>query len=504
MIATVVTCILVGFVYFLFFYKDRWVKEQIDKIPGPKTLPLIGNVHQLRFGHEKYKRIKSLSERFGQFGVHKMKFLQFPVVFIYRAQWVELLLSSTKHIDKSDDYKYLHPWLGTGLLTSTGDKWRVRRKQLTPTFHFNILNDFLSVFNKQADILVNKLQGKANKGNFNIFQDIALCALDIICETAMGTTVEAQKTDSDYVHAVYRMSTLSDERMRKPLYWNNFLYNTFGDGQEYARNLKVLHDFTKSVISDRLKDFDQKKSDLVGLELSGGSAKSAKKVRLAFLDMLLYMSDNLTQLTLSDIQEEVDTFMFEGHDTTAAAMNWAIHLIGANSDVQAKVHEEMDRVFGDDNERDITIEDLKDLKYLENCIKEALRLFPSVPIFARRIGENLHLGELTVPQGTTVVVLTTALHRDPEVFPDPELYNPDRFSLENSKGRNPYSYVPFSAGPRNCIGQKFAMMEEKVVLAQFFRRFKVTSFQTREDLKPVGDLILRPESGISIEIKERH
>lgn len=503
MIATFLVGLLVGLIYFVFLKKDNRIKKIINKLPGPSPLPIIGNAHQLASGHAWYKIVEEFTRIYGQKGIFRLWLAPRPIVGIFRGPYVETLLSSTKHIDKSSDYDFLHPWLGTGLLTSTGRKWQMRRKQLTPTFHFNILNDFLHVFNKQADVLVNKLHGKANKGSIDIFQDVALCALDIICETAMGKTVEAQKSDSDYVHAVYKMSSLTDRRIKNPLYWNNTLYNIIGEGKEYAKNLDILHNFTKTVINDRLKDFDLKKSDLIGKELKGETSSVGKKVRLAFLDMLLYMSDNLTKLTIENIQEEVDTFMFEGHDTTAAATNWAIHLIGANPQVQAKVHDEMDRVFGNDRQRDITSEDLKELKYLENCVKEALRLFPSVPAFTRGIKEDMKIGDYTIPAGTTIVIVTTMLHRDPEVFPNPEEFDPDRFSLENAKGRHPYSYVPFSAGPRNCIGQKFAMMEEKVILAHVFRNFEVKSTQTRDGLRPYGDIILRPENGIYVEIKQR-
>lgn len=503
MLATIVIGILLLYIMYKYLSPDPETKKILDKVPGPKPLPLIGNAHQLRMGHDWFLQILDLARQFPGMGA---LWLGFHVrIAVFKAEYAEVVLSGMKHIDKSPDYNFLHPWLGTGLLTSTGNKWKSRRRMLTPTFHFNILHDFLHVFNKKSDILVNKLRGKAVKGDqFNIFQDLALCALDIISETAMGKDIDAQSTDSEYVHAVYRMSTLTDSRMRKPWFWPKILFNLIGPGHEHDEKLKILHNFTNSVISDRLKDFDSIKSEMVRQEMSGegDGGFGSKKIRLAFLDMLIYMSDNLTKLTIEDIREEVDTFMFEGHDTTAAAMNWATHLIGANPEVQAKVHKEIDTVFGQDK-RDPTMEDLKELKYLECCIKEALRLFPSVPMFARNAAEDMQLGEFTIPKDTTVVLLTTALHRDPEVFPNPEEFDPDRFLLENSRNRHPYSYVPFSAGPRNCIGQKFALLEEKTVLCHLFRAFTVKSCQTREELRPVGDLILRPENGIIIELKPR-
>ncbi|XP_046569379.1 cytochrome P450 4V2-like [Haliotis rubra] len=386
---------------------------------------------------------------------------------------------------------------------STGRKWHERRKMLTPTFHFKILTDFVLVFNEQAQILKEKLRSKVGSKPFNIFPDITLCALDVICETAMGRNINAQSnSDSEYVNAVYKMSTILLKRMRSPWYWPSVLFNAFGSGSEHDRCLGILHRFTQKVISEKRQEFcSRKETGAVGTEGKEEEVVGRKK-RLAFMDMLLHMSNDGVTLSDDDIREEVDTFMFEGHDTTAAAMNWAVFLISSNTRIQQKVHEELDSVFGD-SEEPATMENLKDLKYLECCIKEALRLYPSVPSFARTLTKDADIGGLVIPKDASVVLLTSALHRDPRYFPDPEVFNPDRFLPENVKNRHPYTYVPFSAGMRNCIGQKFALLEEKVILSTIFRNFTVRSHQKREDLKPVGDLILRPEKGIFVTLSSR-
>lgn len=161
----------------------------------------------------------------------------------------------------------------------------------------------------------------------------------------------------------------------------------------------------------------------------------------------------------------------QGHDTTSAGMNWALQLIGSHPECQAKVHQELDLVFGDDDDRDIRFDDLKNLNYLEMCIKEALRLYPSVPMFGRTLYEDCdistHLQNLkiklcqgyknlldgfNIPASTQLLFIPFAVHRDPKHWPDPEIFNPDRFLPENSVGRHPFAYLPFSAGARNCIG----------------------------------------------------
>ncbi|XP_075786455.1 cytochrome P450 4V2-like isoform X2 [Pelodiscus sinensis] len=413
-----------------------------------------------------------------------------------------VILSSSKHIQKSYQYKFLYPWLGTGLLTSTGDKWRSRRKMITPTFHFSILADFLEVMNEQASILVKKLEKHADKEPFDCFLDITLCALDIICETSMGKKVGAQNNkNSEYVRAVYKMSDIIQHRQKSPWLWPDFMYSMVHEGREHNRILKILHSFTDSVIAEKsqeIKNHEQHKTDF-----EGKCEQSGCKKRRAFLDMLLNTTDDKgNRLSYMDIREEVDTFMFEGHDTTAAAINWAIYLLGCHPEAQKEVHRELDEVFGN-SVRPVTMDDLKKLCYLECVIKEALRIFPSVPCFGRTTSEDCYIKGFKIPKGTDAVIVPYIIHRDPKIFPDPEKFRPERFFPENSSGRHPYAYVPFSAGPRNCIGQRFAQMEEKAVLATILRCFYIETSQKQEELGLVGELILRPSKGIWIQLKKR-
>lgn len=104
----------------------------------------------------------------------------------------------------------------------------------------------------------------------------------------------------------------------------------------------------------------------------------------------------------------------------------------------------------------LTTQDIQDLQFLERCIKEALRLYPSVPLIARRLNNDLILDKYTIPSGTTAIIVTYMLHRDPNVFAHPEKFNPDNFLPERCENRHPYAYIPFSAGPRNCIGKGYS------------------------------------------------
>uniref|UniRef100_A0A2K5EGK0 Cytochrome P450 family 4 subfamily V member 2 n=1 Tax=Aotus nancymaae TaxID=37293 RepID=A0A2K5EGK0_AOTNA len=353
-------------------YAQKW--RQMRRIPTvARAYPLLGHALLMkRDGREFFQQIIQYTEEYRHIPLLKLWVGPVPMVALYNAENVEVILTSSKQIDKSSMYKFLEPWLGLGLLTSTGNKWRSRRKMLTPTFHFTILEGFLDIMNEQANILVKKLEKHVNQEAFNCFFYITLCALDIICETAMGKNIGAQSNDdSEYVRAVYRMSEMIFHRIKMPWLWLDLWYLMFKEGWEHKKSLKILHTFT----NDRL---------------IGRSSAHSKNKRRAFLDLLLSVTDD------------------EGNRLTSHALVHVFFFDGWKS------------------VRPATVEDLKKLRYLECVIKETLRLFPSVPIFARSLSEDCEVAGYRVLKGTEAVIIPYALHRDPRYFPNPEEFQPER------------------------------------------------------------------------------
>ena len=267
----------------------------------------------------------------------------------------------------------------------------------------------------------------------------------------------------------------------------------------FVSNLFYLF-FFKKVIKERKNEIMKENANLKN-ELFDD--ETGRKRRMAFLDSLIvhHLNDS-NSLTEKGIREEVDTFMFEGHDTTSMALSWTTYLIGLNPDIQKKCHEELDSIFGDDKDRPLTMQDLRQMKYVEACIKEGLRLFPSVPYIARVSNQEIIINGHLVPKGVTLLLYLHQVHRDPEVFPKPEVYMPERF-LDPGK-MHPFAFVPFSAGPRNCIGQKFALLEEKAIISSIFRNFNVTSIDHRDKIKVATELVLRPKIPIKLKLDVRH
>ncbi|XP_063865089.1 cytochrome P450 4C1-like [Scylla paramamosain] len=489
----------VGISWFIKRRRKVWL---LNQLPGPKGVPILGSALEVNCDNvELFRLIDSYCDM-GE--VVRVWFGYYPVVILTSPRAFEALLSSQKHLDKSTDYEYLLPWLGTGLLTSTGSKWHSRRKLLTPAFHFSILDNFVDVFNRQSSKMVSKLRDNANGEAFDIFPFITLCTLDIICEAAMGRCVNAQdREDSEYVRAVKRINYLIQRRIMIVWQQPDFMFRLLGIKKEQDACLAVLHSFTRDVIRERRELHRETKAREQQQEHSEEERLLGKgKRRLAFLDLLLEASEDGKVLSDEDIREEVDTFMFRGHDTTSSGINWALYLMGRHPEEQARVQEELDSIFGD-SDRPVTMEDLRQMKYTENCIKESLRLLPSVPFIGRKLKEDIVINNQRIPGGVNFSLAIYKLHRNPEQFPDPEKFDPDRFLPENAAKRHPYAYVPFSAGPRNCIGQKFALLEEKVVVSSVLRNFRVVSDIPETDLKLTGELILRPRGGNPIKLLPR-
>ncbi|KAF5293172.1 hypothetical protein FQR65_LT11017 [Abscondita terminalis] len=420
-----------------------------------------------------------------------------PSLFISDLEMVEHVLSSNTILDKADSYKFLTKWLGDGLLTSTGDKWRKHRKMLTPAFHFKILEQFINVFNLFGNVLTLQLEKEIGKKSFDIFLPISLCTLDVICATSMGTNVDAQQTNSDYVNAVKNISKIIINRTGSALKSVDFLYYFTFDHLRENKLLRLLHNFTERVISKRRQQL------LNNVDVDTSSDNLGIKKKLTFLDLMLECQLSKNIISDKAIREEVDTFMFEGHDTTACGISFILYCLANNRDVQEKVIEELQEIIGDKNEK-ITYQHLQSLKYLEMVIKESLRLYPPVPFFGRSLSENTLINGTMLPKGLTLLIIAFNLHRDPDVYPNPEQFIPERFSQEIQSKRSPYAYIPFSAGPRNCIGQKFAMLEMKSIVSKVLMNFELLPATPKHTPILAGHLILKSENGICISVKKRN
>ncbi|XP_019870625.2 cytochrome P450 4C1 [Aethina tumida] len=475
-------------------------RKQINLIPGPKGLPIIGNTLELLGSQEKiFKSMRKLSQEYTKNGTGKLWLAHLAQVGTQNPDDVEKLISSTKHNTKSEIYDQLHIWLGTGLLTSYGSKWQSRRKILTPSFHFNILQDFFLIFIEQTDILVKELI--KNEGQVvDVIPPITQFTLHSILETAMGTTVTSgNKEQEKYKESVYKMGEFIVYRISRPWFFFDAIFALTKGFWEQRSLAKYLRDFSYNVIQQRRDRFQKMLADK---QFEQSSSYSTRK-KLAMLDLLI--RGNMEGVAIDDegIREEVDTFMFEGHDTTSMSICFTLMLIANHKEIQDKIYEEIFSIFGD-SDRKITFTDLQDLKYLERCIKESLRLYPSVPMISRITSEEIITSDgYKIPPKTSVNISIFDMHRNENYFENPEVFDPDRFLPENTQNRHPFVYIPFSAGPRNCIGQKFALIEIKTVITGILRNFVLEPVDTPDTITLITDLVIRSKDGIRIKFIKR-
>ncbi|XP_073830965.1 cytochrome P450 4s3 [Musca autumnalis] len=462
------------------------LRQWSASIAGPTISELIENVKKGQI----LTWFEELRKKHGR--TFRIWFGKDLMVFFTDPEDVKQLLGNNNLLYKSGNYKILHPWLGKGLLTNGGDAWHTRRKFLTPAFHFRILSEFKEPMEENCRILSRRLDEKLNGEAFDIYPYITLFALDVICETAMGIKKNAQmQSESDYVQAVQQICHILHKRSFSFWQRNNPFFKFTQDGRKRDACLKILHSETNRVIKLRRKMLQD--ANITNMQQAEKSCDSfGQKKRFAFLDMLLISQMEGVPLTDRDIREEVDTFMFEGHDTTSSALGFALYLLSQHPDIQKQAYEEAASMAGREKES---------MPYLEAILKETLRLYPSVPFYSRAVKEDLQVGELTVPKGTSVSILTYLVHRDDRYYPDPEKFDPSRY-FKNEKDLHPFSFVAFSAGPRNCIGQKFAMLEMKCTLSHLLRNFE---FLPVKDFKPklLPELVLKSGNGIIVCIKRR-
>ncbi|XP_055467911.1 cytochrome P450 4F4 isoform X4 [Psammomys obesus] len=393
-------------------------------------------------------------------------------------------------------YRFLKPWLGDGLLVSAGGKWSRHRRMLTPAFHFNILKPYVKIFNDSTNIMHAKWQRLASGGStrLDMFKNISLMTLDSLQKCVFSFDSNCQEKPNEYISAILELSALVAKRFQQLLLHVDSLYQLTADGRHFHKACHLVHSFTDAVVQERRRTLPNN----VGDDIFKVKAKSKT---LDFIDVLLLTKDeDGKELSDEDIRAEADTFMFEGHDTTASGLSWILYNLARHPEYQERCRQEVRELLRNRPSTEIDWDDLAQLPFLTMCIKESLRLHPPVTVIARGCTEDIVLPDgRTIPKGVVCIVNIFATHHNPTVWPDPDVYDPFRFDPENIKDRSPLAFIPFSAGPRNCIGQTFAMSEMKVALALTLLRFRVLPDDKEPRRKP--ELILRAEGGLWLRVE---
>ncbi|XP_063924972.1 cytochrome P450 4C1-like [Zophobas morio] len=473
---------------FQFFWKRKRLYELSWKIPGPMHFPFIGSAYMFLHGDssEIAKRFMRLFDEHPELS----KFWMGPelVFLVSKPEYLEVILNSPGTFEKIELYKYTKPILGDGMISAPVKVWKRHRKILAPALNQKILNEYPEIICQQCNTLIEILQTKVGGEEIDHCRYVTNCAIDIVGETIFGLPISAQVNDANYSHLIDRLVEIVFVKAFRLSYHFDFIFRWTQDYKDQEELVNKIKKVSRGLI--------EKKKEQLGAQLE--TEENKKK---PLLDLLVekYLTKEFTE---EEVEDEVNTFLLAGTDTNATSISFALTLLGMHPIIQYHLYKEVMEVLGPD--RTITLEDLPKLKYTERVIKETLRIFPGAPFIGRVVEEDIILPDLVIPKGSNLAIGYLHLHRSPKYWDDPLKFDPDRFLPERSLNRHPYTWLPFSGGPRNCVGMKYGMMVVKIVVAMVIRKFKVTSsIKAIEDIELTTNIVLKPKNGFKLAFELR-
>nr|XP_045005076.1 cytochrome P450 4A11-like [Jaculus jaculus] len=468
--------------------RRQWLLRALQQFPSPPAHWLFG--HQQEF--LKNDDLQHLLTRIEKYPSASPLWIWGSELFVlvYDPDYMKVILGRSD--PKAHIYRFLLPWIGYGLVMINGQKWFQHRRMLTPAFHFNILKPYVGIMADSVQVMLDKWEQFTDQDNsVEIFPHVSLMTLDTImkCVFSYQGSVQLDRNSQPYLQAVNDLKTLINTRMRNIFYQNNGIYKLTSDGRWTNRACQIAHEHTDLVIKQRKAQLQDK----------GELEKFREKKHLDFLDILLLARvENGSSLSDEELRAEVDSFMFGGHDTTATSISWIFYALATHPDHQQRCREEIQSILGD--EASMTWDHLEKMPYTTMCIKEALRLYPPVSNVGRKLSKPVTFPDgRCLPEGLTVLLSIYGLHHNPRVWPNPEVFDPSRFSPDSN--HHSHSFLPFSGGARNCLGKQFAIYKLKVAVALTLLRFELLPDPTKIPV-PVIQLVLQSKNGIHLHLRK--
>ncbi len=368
----------------------------------------------------------------------------------------------------SDEKRGLARFLGNGLLTSDGEFWKRQRKLVAPSLHTRRIEAYAQTM---VDYTLKMLDGWQDKARLDISQEMSALTMQIVAKTLFNANVVEDIAAVNSSMATLQKAsgdmTLLPEWVPTPIKYRS------------RQAVSVLDRIVYGFINER-RASGEDKGDLLSM-------------------LLLAQDDDGNGMSDKQARDEAVTLFLAGHETTANSLNWTWYLLAQHPEVEAKLHAELDSVLAGSPP---SLDDLKNLPYTEMIMKESMRLYPPAWSFSREATEDIQLGDYIIPKGTVVAILNYFTHRDPRWWDDPEAFVPERFSPEREKDIPKYAYVPFGGGPRVCIGNSFAMMEGRLLLATMASRYSLT-LQPGQKVQTQPLITLNPKNGLPMTLHAR-
>ncbi|XP_055903409.1 probable cytochrome P450 311a1 [Eupeodes corollae] len=451
------------------------------RIDGPWFIPFIGNAQFIwnMKPNALFSRVERLRETYQRtFRIFLGTNLW---VFLHSPEEMRKALNEDS-LERADTFQQLEVLLGDGLLLSEGKRWYNHRRALAPAFHPNVLASFTDRIYYHADVFIDRV---LNRKEVEISDYIFPCMLDTICDTSMGKNLRTQEDDfSPYVHAFHETSELLFQRMSYPPYFLDCIFNLTNASKRLKKSIAMIHNLTDEVIKEKA---DSLKTDK--------NHQPAEKYNRTLLQILLTTEIDGKPVSFQEIKDEVNTFLFAGVDTTAAAMSFIFYCMGKYSECQEKLYKE---ISSDPD----CYSNINEIKYLDMFIKECLRLYTIVPLTGRQVTKEITIGSTNLIPGTTLWVNMYGLAHDPKYFPQPYEFNPERFGSDATE-IPPYVFLPFSGGPHSCIGKRYAMLIMKILTVRALKRTRVQLKNPNEKLELMAEMVLKSTNGIHLKFEKR-
>ncbi|SFH06176.1 Cytochrome P450 [Halopelagius inordinatus] len=439
------------------------MSSEVSYPPGPRGLPVVGNTVDL--SRDIFAFFEELRDDYGRVASYDV-FGTDACMVAHPDAIQRVLLDDHEAFEKGEVLtRNLADAMGEGLFVTGGTQWQNQRTQVQPAFYRNRLNAYVPEMRATAEETVEEWRdGMVVDVNDRMTET----TMDALGRTLFGVDVAENPVVSEASDAILA-------RFDTSRFWS-FLPDRLPTptNRRYRRKLDELQAFVDELARQRRQQSPENRGDdllsiLVGFVEAG-------------------------DLTRREFRDNMVTFLFAGHETTALGLTYTIHCLARHPDEQAALRAEVEAVC----DGAVTAEDLPKLERLERAIDEALRLYPPVYMFFREATRNVELRGYTVPEGTTLVVPQWVVHRDPAWWDDPEAFRPERFS---DSDHPEYAYFPFGGGPRHCIGMRFARMEMKTVLATILDNY---AFRLVSDPNPdlIASTNLKPGEPIEIKLDE--
>lgn len=387
----------------------------------------------------------------------------------------EILVTRSDEFSKSNISRHtLRRVLGNGILVSEGAYHKRQRKMVQPAFHTRRITAYADTMVAYTQAMLETWQPDTQR---DIHTDMMTLTMEIVAKTLFNADVKAEAHQVGKV--IEELQYIAGEYGRRVFNWPDWMPTP--TNVRRRRLMRQLNDVVMGFIEQRRQEGDVDHGDL--------------------LSMLLRSEDeNGQRMTDDEVRDEATVLFAAGHETTSNALTWTWYLLAQNPDVRQQWYDELATVL---QGRPPTLDDLKQLPYTHQILKESMRLYPPAwNLMGRQAQRDLELAGYPIKAGSVVLISPYAIHRNPRYWQDPDAFKPERFTPENEKALHKYQYLPFGGGPRVCIGNSFAMMEAALVLATMGQRYQL-DLVPGQVVEPVAMVTLFPKEGVQMRLTER-